>query len=194
MFMFFPVFGLILWAFITRVFDFSKFYLVIIDGLILIMILFNISTCFFEGNMEYDRWKTLFTIDHPWERTSVKYSHFFKSKAEDWEFIDQYMPPREPLGYMGHYDSWVFPYYDNQLKRKIHYLPEFQGFKLERIDDRTNRLKFNRRFVKCLKQHRIHFIHINSHGARHLRKIKKSIIIDDERVYPVTRNLYYVKW
>ncbi|UCH95895.1 MAG: hypothetical protein JSV88_03355 [Candidatus Aminicenantes bacterium] len=194
LFMFFPVFGLIFWAVVTTTFDFPKFSLRIIDGLILVMILFNISTCFFEGNMHEDRWKTLFTIDNPLERTSVKYSHFFKTGAETWEFIDQYMAPGEPLGYMGHLDSWVFPYYDNQLRRRVHYLRSMPGFRLVRIDRKRNRLQFNPRFVESLKRNHIHFIHINPHGARHLRKIKKAIVIDDERVFRVTKDFYYFKW
>jgi hypothetical protein len=194
MFMFFPVFGLILWAFLFTILDLPKYYARIIDFLILIMILFNISVCFFEGNMDKNRWKTLFTINNPLERTSIKYSPFFNKKAETWEFIDKYMIPREPLGYMGHYDSWVFPYYDNQLERRIHHLPSIPGFRLTNINRDTRLLEFNPRFVENLRSRHIHFIHINPHGARHRKKHKKNIIIKDERVFPVTKDLYYFKW
>ncbi|MGD2084748.1 MAG: hypothetical protein PVH61_01070 [Candidatus Aminicenantes bacterium] len=194
MFMFFPVFGLILWAFFFTIYDFSKYYARVIDFLILIMILFNISVCFFEGNMDKNRWKTLFTINNPLERTTIKYSPFFNKKAEAWEFIDRYISAWEPIGYMGHYDSWVFPYYDNQLERRIHHLPSIPGFKLGKIDRNTRRIEFNPGFVKNLQNRHIHFIHINPHGARHLKKHKKNIIINDERVFPVTRDLYYFKW
>ena len=194
MFMFFPVFGLILWAFLFTLFDLPQYFARIIDFLILIMILFNISVCFFEGNMDQNRWKVLFTINNPLERTSIKYSPFFNKKAETWEFIDKYMIPREPLGYMGHSDSWVFPYYDNQLERRIHHLPSIPGFQLTNIDRKTRRLEFNQKFVKNLQALHIHFIHINPHGARHRRKHKKKIIINDKRVYPVTNDLYYFKW
>jgi hypothetical protein len=194
MFMFFPVFGLILWAFLFTIFDLPKYYARIIDFLILIMILFNISVCFFEGNMDKNRWKTLFTINNPLERTTIKYSPFFNKKAEAWEFIDKYMTAREPLGYMGHYDSWVFPYYDNQLERRIHHLPSIPGFQLTNINRNTRRLEFNPKFVENLQNRHIHFIHINPHGARQHKKYKKDIIIDDERVFPVTKDLYYFKW
>jgi hypothetical protein len=194
MFMFFPVFGLILWAFFFTIYDFPKYYSWVIDFLILIMILFNISVCFFEGNMDKNRWKTLFTINNPLERTTIKYSPFFNQKAEAWEFIDRYISAREPIGYMGHYDSWVFPYYDNQLERRIHYLPSIPGFKLEKIDRNTRCLEFNPIFIENLQHRHIHFIHINPHGARHRKKHKKNIIINDERVFPVTKDLYYIKW
>lgn len=193
-FMFFPVFGLILWAFLFTIIDLPTYYARIIDFLILIMILFNISVCFFEGNMDKNRWKTLFTINNPLERTSIKYSPFFNKKAETWEFIDKYMIPQDSLGYMGHYDSWVFPYYDNQLERRIHHLPSIPGFQLTNINWNTQRLEFNPVFVENLLRRHIHFIHINPHGARHLKKYKKNIIIDDERVYQVTKDLYYFKW
>jgi hypothetical protein len=194
MFMFFPVFGLVLWAFLFTIFDFPKYYARVIDFLILIMILFNISVCFFEGDMDNNRWKTLFTINNPLERTSIKYSPFFNKKAESWEFIDKYMAPGEPIGYTGHYDSWVFPYYDNRLERRIYHLPSIPGFQLINIDRKTRRLGFNAKFVENLQDRRIHFIHINPHGARRRKKYIKNIIIKDERVFQVTKDLYYFKW
>jgi hypothetical protein len=192
MFMFFPVFGMILWAYITTSWNFPKYYLRTIDILILVMILFNFSVCFFEGNMHAAKWKTLFTVDNPVERTSIKYSPFLDREA--WQFIDNYVQPREPIGYMGHYDSWVFPYFDNRLERKIYYLPSLPGFKLVKINPRTSRLVFTARFVQSLKRRGIHFIHINHVGARHLSTKIKAVRIDDKRVYPVADDFYYFKW
>ncbi|NIM14418.1 MAG: hypothetical protein GTO45_20555 [Candidatus Aminicenantes bacterium] len=192
MFMFFPVIGMMLWAFMITSLDFPRYYLKYIDVLILVMILFNFSVCFFEGNMMANKWKTLFTVNNPLERTSSKYSHFLK--GNDWQFIDNYVHPREPIGYTGHYDSWVFPYFDNRLERKIYYLPALPGFKLAKMTPKTNRLVFTPGFVESLKRRGIHFIHINRKGARHLSKKIKGVYIDDNRVYRVTKNLYYFKW
>jgi hypothetical protein len=192
MFMFFPVFGIILWAFIITSLDFPTYYLKYIDVLILVMILFNISVCFFEGNMMANKWKTLITVNNPLERTSSKYSHFLN--GNDWQFLDNYVHPREPIGYTGHYDSWVFPYFDNRLERKIYYLRSLPGFKLAKMAPKINRMVFTPRFVKCLKRLGIHYIHINLKGARHLSKKIKGVYIDDKRVYRITKNLYYFKW
>jgi len=191
LFMFFPVFAMILWAFVLTKIDLPAYYLKIIDVLILVMILFNAGVCLFEGNMYKNSWKTLFTISNPRDRTSSKYSFFFK--GEDWKFIDRYIHAREPIGYTGHIDSWVFPYFDNQLKRKIHYLPSLPGFRLVPTTLKTARLEFNPTLVNSLKQRSIHFIHINPQGYR-LRKGKISISIDDRRVINVAKNLYYFKW
>jgi hypothetical protein len=190
--MFFPVFGIILWAFVLEKFKLQKYYLKYIDVLIIIMLLFNMTTCIFEGNMDKKRWKTILTISNSSDRTSIKYSPFFK--GEEWNFIDKYVSPEEPIGYTGHYDSWIFPYFDNQLKRRIYHLRSMPGFKLVRVGPKINRLKFNPTFVNSLKQRSIHFIHLNSHGARQLRKKRRAIIIDDKRVCRVTKNLYYFKW
>lgn len=194
MFIFFPVFGIILWAFLFANHNFPDYYSKVIDFLILIMILFNISVCFFEGNMDNNRWKTLFTVNNTLERTPVKYSPFFNKKADAWEFIDKYMTTREPLGYMGHYDSWVFPYYDNQLKRKVYHLRSIPGFQLKRVNRETQCLEFNPLFMENLRRRNIRFIHINPQGARHRRKHLKDVIINDEQVFRVTADLYYFKW
>lgn len=192
MFMFFPIIGLILWAFISAKFAFRSYYLKIIDILILVMILFNTATCFFEGNMHRNKWKSTLTISNPLDRTAVKYSFFLK--GADWRFIDSYIPPGESIGYMGHCDSWVFPYFDNRLERKIHHLPSLPGFRLAAVDRKKARLKFNRTFVNSLKQRAISFIHLNPQGARDPKKREKRIIIDDKRVHRVSKNLYYFKW
>ena len=192
MFMFFPVFGIILWAYFLKTVNFRSYYLKAIDVLIVIMILFNAAACFFEGNMDKNRWKTILTIDNPLDRTSIKYSFFFK--GEDWQFIDSHIRPDEPIGYIGYYDSWIFPYFDNQLKRRIYHLRGLPGFGLKKIGHKRARLIFNPLFVKSLKQRGIHFIHINPQGARHLEKIKKTIVVNNKRVYKVTKNLYYFKW
>ncbi|MCP5050661.1 MAG: hypothetical protein GY940_26090, partial [bacterium] len=194
LFMFFPVFGMILWAFLTKALNFSKYSLRFLDFLILVMLLFNLSTCFFEGNMNGAKWKTLFTIDNPLERTSIKYSTFFNGKFEAWKFIDSYISPEEPIGYIGYHDSWVFPYFDNQLKRKIHHLPAIPGFRQVEISPDTNRIEFSPTFLKELQHRNIHFIHINPQGIRHFNKSTKYRIIDNNRFQRVTKGLYYYKW
>ncbi|MCP5048329.1 MAG: hypothetical protein GY940_14250 [bacterium] len=192
LFMFFPVFGIILWTYLTQSLRLPNYSLRFIDGLIVVMLLFNITTCFFEGNMDKNRWKTLFTIDNPLDRTPVKYSTFFKEGAEAWQYIDNYLPDGEPVGYMGHYDSWVFPYFDNRLERKIFYLPALPGFRPVSVNRDTHRLQFNPTFVEHLKRNRIHYIHLNPQGVHYTQA--KRFTIEDERVYPVTENLYYFKW
>jgi len=194
LFMFFPVFGLMLWAFLWEKLAPAKYYRRFIDLLLVGMILFNISVTFFEGNTDTNRWKTLFTMDNPLDRTSIKYSPFFDSKTRDWIFIDNYIPPEEPIGYLAHIDSWVFPYFDYRMKRKIYHMRSLEGFRLVRWGGKKDRLEFNPIFRESLKQRGIHFIHINPHGARHLRKLFKPIFIEDTDVIRVTGNLYYFKW
>ena len=194
LFMFFPVFGLMLWAFLWGKLAPAKYFRHFIDLLLVGMVLFNISVTFFDGNTDKNRWKTLFTMDNPLDRTSIKFSPFFDSKKQDWIFIDNYIPPGEPIGYLAHLDSWIFPYFDYRLKREIYHLRSLEGFRLVESVGKTARLDFNPIFSESLKQRGIHFIHINPHGARHLEKLVKPIFIDDPDVIKVTGNLYYFKW
>jgi hypothetical protein len=194
LFMFFPVFGLMLWAFLWEKLAPAKYYRRFIDLLLIGMVLFNISVTFFEGNTDKNRWKTLLTMDNPLDRTSIKYSPFFDSKKEDWIFIDNYIPPEEPIGYLAHIDSWIFPYFDYRMKRKIYHLRSLEGFRLVGWKRKIDRLEFNPIFRESLKQRGIHYIHINPLGARQLEKLLNRIIIDDTDVIRVTGNLYYFKW
>jgi hypothetical protein len=194
LFMFFPVFGMMLWAFLWGKLDPPKYCRRFIDLLLIGMVLFNISVTFFEGNTDKNRWKTLLTMDNPLDRTSIKYSPFFDSKREDWIFIDNYIPPEEPIGYLAHMDSWIFPYFDYRMKREIYHLRSLEGFRLVESEGKNDRLEFNPIFRESLKQRGIHFIHINPYGARHLKKLFNRIFIDDTDVIRVTGNLYYFKW
>ena len=196
MFMFFPVFGIILWAFILWKLDLKTshpYYMKYIDVLIVVMILFNMAACFYEGNMNRYRWKTLLTVNNPPDRTPNKYSPYLTGEA--WQFIDTYIAPQEPIGYIGHKDSWIFPYFDNRLKRKIYHLPTLPGFKLATMENKSDKkkLEFTPLFKKSLKQRRIHFIHINLERYRHRRDKGKDILIEDDDVRRVSKNLYYFK-
>ncbi len=193
LFMFFPVFGIMLWAFLITKWDMPKIYLKFIDGLILVMILFNMTAVLFEGNSETKRWQDILTMDNPVERTAIKYSPFF-NRGEDWLFIDKYIQPGEPIGYMAHTDSWIFPYFDNRMERRIYHLRSLKGFRLIVIDKKNDRLEFNPDFKESLKERKIHYIHLNAQGVRNRREYSKHIVIDDKEVYPVRDNLYYFKW
>ncbi|MDQ1355470.1 MAG: hypothetical protein QG657_5780, partial [Acidobacteriota bacterium] len=193
LFMFFPVFGIMLWAFLITKWDMPKIYLKCIDGLILVMILFNMAAVLFEGNSETKRWQNILTMDNPVERTAIKYSPFF-IRGDDWLFIDKYIQPDEPIGYMAHTDSWIFPYFDNRMERRIYHLRSLKGFRLIVIDKKNDRLEFNPDFKESLKERKIHYIHLNAQGVRNRREYSKHIVIDDKEVYQVRDNLYYFKW
>jgi hypothetical protein len=191
LFMFFPVAGIILWAFILAKFRLNRGYLKIIDVLILAMIVFNGAACLFEGNIYPDRWKTILTAANPQDRTAIKYSHFLG--GGDWKFIDRFIPPGEPIAYMGYHDSWVFPYFDNRLRRRIYHMKSLPGFRRTKINGHTIHIQFTGRLKKSLRQRHIRFIHINIRGAasRHV-KLKK-VIIDDKDIYRISKYLYYYK-
>ena len=191
MFMFFPVIGLILWARFVSNLKLSSLNRGYLDCLMVIMLLFNFSTCFFEGNTNANRWKTLFSLQNPQERTPVKYSPFFDKEAPAWEFIDNHLQPDEPLGYVGYHDSWVFPYFDNRLKRKIYHLKGMRGYLLKEFQNKK-RLVLTDGLLQQLKQKKIRFLHINPQGWHYKRP--KATIIDDNRAVAVTPHLFYINW
>lgn len=195
LFIFFPVFGIILWAFWVAKWDFHRFYLRCFDVLMIGMVLFNMSVTLFEGNNDVHRWKTILTLDNPQERTSAKFSPLVK--GEEWKYIDIYIRSEEPIGYLGHLDSWIFLYFDNKFERRIFHLRSLEGFCLTEVDDargKWSRLELNTVFKKSLRQRNIHYLHLNPHGARHRKKDTLPVYIDDKDVFRVTGNLYYVKW
>jgi hypothetical protein len=196
-FIFFGVIGIISWAFILEKMAISTYYLRYIDVLILLMILFNAVTCFFEGNMSSRQWKTLLTIENPVDRTSIKYSFLVKKNKdrESWEFIDRYTGPEQAIGYSAGEAAWTFPYFDNQLRRRIFYLNKLPGFRVEHREKNGvtyNMLKFTLDFKASLKQRGIRFIHLSPRGIPHKDKIFMPEGRDD--VYKVSDNLYYFKW
>jgi hypothetical protein len=196
LFIFFGVIGMISWAFILEKIAISTYYLRYIDVLILLMILFNAATCFFEGNMSARQWKTLLTIHNPVDRTSIKYSSLIKKnkERESWEFIDRYIGPEQAIGYSAGGAAWTFPYFDNQLGRRIFYLNKLPGFRTQHRETNGvtyNMLEFTPDFKASLKQRGIRFIHLSTRGTPNKYKIFMPEGRDD--VYKVTDNLYYFK-
>ena len=192
LFMFFPVFGIILWAFLAEKLNLPKYCLAFIHLLMVGMILFNITVTLFEGNAAKNRWKTTLTTTNPRERTSIRFSPLLK--GADWRFIDRCTRPGEPVGYLAHLDSWTFPYFDNRMERRIYHLRSLKGFRLINTGNGKRRLDFNPVFKESLKQRQIHFIHINPHGARHHRKHIKPIFASEKDLFRVAGNLYYFEW
>jgi hypothetical protein len=196
-FIFFGVIGMISWAFILEKMAIPGYYLRYIDVLILLMILFNTVTCFFEGNMSARGWKTLLTIHNPVDRTSIKYSSLIKKNKdrETWEFIDRYIAPEQAIAYSAAGAAWTFPYFDNQLGRRIYYLNNLPGFMVEHREKNgiTHKvLKFTPDFKAGLKQRGIRFIHLSTPGTPHKYKIFMPESRDD--IYKITPNFYYFKW
>ncbi len=207
--MFFPVTGLILWAFLLSRLTIKKHFLVYIDVLLLVMLLFNGAACFYEGHLGGGKLKTLFTMSNPPDRTPVQHSSFLT--GQDWEFIDRHIPPGQGIGYYGGRDAWIFPYFGNRLNRKIYFIKELPGFevaakKIERPlraqgtprspkAPRFKRtLRVTPRFLQALKERNIHFLHINPQGSVYFRRL---YIADDETgkdILKVAPNLYYIKW
>jgi hypothetical protein len=196
-FIFFGAIGVILWAFILEKLAIPVYYLRYIDLLMVLMILFNSMTCFFEGNMSARQWKTLLTVENPAERTSIKYSSLIKisKDRESWEFIDQYTRPEQHIGFSGGGAAWTFPYFDHQLKRRIYFLNNLPGFRLESREINGTiyqMLKFTPDFKASLKQRGIRFIHLSTQDTP--SRLKIFMPEDIEGIYKVTNTLYYFKW
>ncbi len=193
LFMFFPIIGLMLWAFICTEMSLKPIFVKFIDFLMLIMIIFNIGVTLFDGNTDSFKVKTLFTMENTDDRTSVTYSSFF-NKKEDYRFIDSYLKPNEPIGFLGNTDSWISPYFDNQMKRHIFHLESLAGFSLISIDGERDLLDWNETLKTNLKKRNIHFLHINPQGFRSKNYKLKRIIVDNPEIIRITKNLYYYKY
>ena len=147
--------------------------------------------------MSSRQWKTLLTIDNPADRTTIKYSFLIKKNKdrESWDFIDQYTKPEQHIGFSGGEAAWTFPYFDHQLKRRIYFLNNLPGFRLEprEINGKIYQmLKFTPDFKASLKQRGIRFIHLSTRAAPRRLKIFMPEGIDN--IYKVTDKLYYYEW
>ncbi|MCP5046120.1 MAG: hypothetical protein GY940_03045 [bacterium] len=197
-FMFFAVIGLILWAYLQSKWGFNRPCSRFIDGLLIVMILFNIGTCFFEGNMAPDQWKTMFTMTNRAERSSVKYSSLIRQqqdKGKSWGFIDNYIEPGQPIGFSGGGDAWTFPYFDHHMKRKIHSIKHLPGFAVKREirkGIKYRMLQFTPLFMEQLKQRNIRYIHFSTQGTPQREKV--FVPEGTKEVFKITPHLYYVKW
>ena len=149
------------------------------------------ATCFYEGNPDGRRWKTLFTLDDPLERTPAKYSQFLR--RDEWQFLDRYTHPGEPLGHFGRTNISAFAYFDNRMERNIYYLPPL-GAGTQVTGDRRRQFVLTPKLKERLKERNIHYIHINTRNIRHAGTREGRIFIDDPTVIRVTGNLYYFKW
>jgi hypothetical protein len=148
------------------------------------------AACAFEGSSDYQAWKTFFTMDGGTARTSIRYSPLLK--GEDWQYIDRYISPGEAVAYAGGRDSWVFPYFDNRMIRKVYNLRTMPGFRT--VPDRKGRnvLRFTPALKENLERLRVRYIHINPQGNYPYEKIY--IAANDKNVVKIANNLYYFKW
>jgi hypothetical protein len=194
-FIFFGVTGLLGWSFLVERLALKRFALRYIDGLLVAMILFSAVTCFFEGNMSPQRWKTLLTLDHDAERTSVKYSSLmdYSKGKENWEFIDGFIALDDSIGFSSGGAAWIFPYFDYQLQRRIYFLKSLPGFATEPHEKNGviyNMLTFSPDFKTSLKVRGIRFIHLNNEGTPYKQKV--FMPEGPDNVYKVSETLYYV--
>jgi len=98
------------------------------------------------------------------------------------------------VGYFGRANLSAFAYFDNRMKRKIHYLRPLGGFTLAAAGRHRQRLVLTPKFMARLKERNIHYIHIHTREIRTGDTKESRIFIDDPRVIRVTGDLYYFKW
>lgn len=196
-FIFFGVIGIIAWAFLLEKLNIGKYYSKYLDVLIVVMILFNGAACFTGDNMTPNRWKTVFSMNDPSERTSIKFASRVKNNKgrESWEYIDKYIEPGQHIGFSGGSAAWTFPYYDYHLKRRIYFIQNLPGFTTmteENGESSKRILEFTSDFKMSLKQRGIHYIHFSTLGTS--RRLKVFMPENADNVYNVTDNLYYYDW
>ncbi|MFC2155900.1 hypothetical protein ACFLRB_05375 [Acidobacteriota bacterium] len=188
LFLFFPVIGIILWAYLSAHLrlDTGKLFSTTINLLITVMLLFNMAACFFTGysHMTF-KWKTLFSSANARDRTTIKYFPYFKGISPgEWQIIDRYVAPKEPIGYFGDRHSLLFQYYDNKMTRRIYHVGSLPGY--ERTGKLNNYLRFSPEFKTSLIKRNIRFIHINFP--------EEKVCISDRNIDHISGGLYYYRW
>lgn len=189
LFLFFPVIGLVLWADILSRKQWLKPKNGFVDVLVIIMVLFNGIVCLTDPDMYPSKLKSMITLEDGSKRSMASYSPLLA--GQDWQYIDNYIPSDEPIAYHGGRDSWVLPYFDMKMNRRIYFLRSLPGFKTKRYKKGKRILVFTRRLKENLKQRGIHYIHLNPQGAVPGNRL--SIRENQRGVLKITRNLYYFK-
>jgi hypothetical protein len=195
-FLFFAVIGLMLWAYFQEKWQFKPYQHKFVDLLIVVMVVFNITACFFEGNLSGEQWKTTLTMENHYQRNTINYASLVNQNpgpGNSWNYIDQFIPPDQAIGFSGGTDAWTFPYYDNKLQRRIYFIDRLPGFRVKREkrnDTVYRRLIVTDKFLKALKERDIRYIHLSTQGTTHRDKLY--IPFNHPAFRYISSHLYYV--
>ena len=136
---------------------FNKFQKKYFNFLIIIMIMFSMSTCYYTEFTTPSFFQLFYKDLKIEEKTSARYSIFLN---HTWKYIDQYIPAEEPIAYIAGSDSFIFPYFDNKMKRKIFFLkyytnPQYTSKilmknKIRYIHDSLNRVISHPQIIKIM--------------------------------------------
>ncbi len=185
LFSFMPVAGLILWGYIYDRFITARFLDIFTGTMVVVMVLFNIVTCWTGGSGGSIEWKHV--LLKSMETKDVVKSPEISSllKGEVWQYINEHVGENEGVAYWGGPDSWLLPYYAG--KRPVMYLGTIPYADI-RIRNGKRELYINEELIRYFRVNRISYIHNNSQGGNSSLKI-----IPCEALVTVMPGLYYIR-
>lgn len=178
LFLLIPVVGIIFWAYLLSIIKFDKNKLRYLNFVLIFIIVFNMITCVFSESTTPTKFKNTLVYLNKNQRNSINYSSYLGS---EWEFIDHYIPTNETIAYISDEDGFIYPYFANNLNRKIYFIGENQGSCY--VDKQNKRIVLGDSLKKILSSRNIHYIHINL----------QDVYLDDPDFTELINNLYYYK-
>lgn len=193
MYIFWPAFGVILWAALVQRINFSRGILRLLEIVLAAIVLFSGITSFWEGESRPQQWKSLFTMNEPSSRTMTEFSSLLD--APDFHFLSDCASSDEPVAFTGGVDTWIFPLYDHHLRRRLIFLNTLDGFAVgsepgnpygARILDFSPKLRDN------LRKRGVRLIYLPRQGCNSWEIVK---FRENERdIIQITENLFYFQF
>ncbi|EMO53519.1 putative membrane protein [Leptospira noguchii] len=112
------------------------------------------------------------------ERSVASYYHNLKDSS--WTFINQYMSDDEPIAYISNQNTFVYPYFGTEFKRKIHYI-DLKDWQII-----NGKIRISNDRMKSLQTNGVRFIHLRKDNSSFWEPINSNLV-------EVTEGLYFLR-
>jgi len=156
-----PIMALVFWAKVASRMQFTRTQTQILNMLFIVILIFNLTTCFFGENTSAAKLNNMRYLSAK-ERTVTNYSVHL---GNDFGYIDHYLPANIAVGFsprsLSGGDTFVAPYYDNQMNRQVLFLDIFFALNSARSNQNTDKFKLDLAELKdTLLENDISFIYV----------------------------------
>ncbi len=178
LFLFFPIFLVLLGIFYTdRIFQKST----LIELILLFLCLFHFISSSISEYASSKRMRAFVSNLESASRTTLSFNQNMESPT--WQYISEYVDPKETIAYFGFADAWVYPYFNSDWQRSV-ILLDASKYKYLKED----RIEIKKDYLLELKEKNISLVHIRESNLG-----KSSLKIINHELVEVFENIYIIK-